>query len=100
MSAMPIHKYRPFPPIPLSDRTWPNRTIVRSPAWCSVDLRDGNQALIEPMVPERKRRLFDLLVRLGFKEIEVGFPAASQPDFDFIRRLVEQVGIGDHAGDL
>jgi 2-isopropylmalate synthase len=90
MSAMPIHKYRPFPPIPLSDRTWPNRTIVRSPAWCSVDLRDGNQALIEPMVPERKRRLFDLLVRLGFKEIEVGFPAASQTDFDFVRLLIEE----------
>ncbi len=90
MSLMPIHKYRPFPPVPLADRTWPNRTIVRAPAWCSVDLRDGNQALIEPMVPERKRRLFDLLVRLGFKEIEVGFPAASQTDFDFVRQLIEE----------
>jgi 2-isopropylmalate synthase len=90
MSAMPIHKYRPFPPIPLADRTWPGRAIERAPAWCSVDLRDGNQALIEPMGPERKRRLFDLLVRLGFKEIEVGFPAASQTDFDFVRLLIEE----------
>jgi 2-isopropylmalate synthase len=90
MPAMPIHKYRAFPPVPLADRTWPNRTIERAPAWCSVDLRDGNQALIEPMAAERKRRLFDLLVRLGFKEIEVGFPAASQTDFDFVRQLIEE----------
>ncbi len=90
MSVMPIHKYRPFAPIPLSGRTWPNRTIDRAPTWCSVDLRDGNQALIEPMGPERKRRLFDLLVRLGFKEIEIGFPAASQTDFDFVRRLIDE----------
>jgi 2-isopropylmalate synthase len=95
MPAMPIHKYRPFPPIPLADRTWPNQAIVRAPAWCSVDLRDGNQALIEPMGPERKRRLFDLLVRLGFKEIEVGFPAASQTDFDFVRLLIEERRIPD-----
>src|SRR6185295_2463566 len=76
--------------IPLPDRTWPSRVITRAPRWCSVDLRDGNQALIDPMDPERKRRMFDLLVQCGFKEIEVGFPAASQPDFDFIRQLIEE----------
>jgi 2-isopropylmalate synthase len=89
-SGMPIHKYVPFPPIALPDRTWPNRTITAAPQWCSVDLRDGNQALIDPMSPQRKRRMFDLLVRLGYKEIEIGFPAASQTDFDFIRTLVEE----------
>ncbi len=89
MPSMPIHKYRPFEPVPLADRRWPARTIDRAPVWCSVDLRDGNQALVEPMGVERKQRLFDLLVRLGFKEIEVGFPSASQPDFEFVRRLVE-----------
>ncbi len=87
---MPFHRYRPFPPIPLPDRTWPARVISRAPRWCSVDLRDGNQALIDPMDPERKRAMFDLLVRCGFKEIEVGFPSASQPDFDFVRQLVEE----------
>ena len=87
---MPIHKYVPFPPIGLHDRTWPERVITKAPQWCSVDLRDGNQALIDPMSPQRKRRMFDLLVRLGYKEIEVGFPAASQTDFDFIRSLVEE----------
>ncbi len=86
---MPIHKYRPFGQIDLPDRRWPSRTIDRAPLWCSVDLRDGNQALIEPMGPQRKRRMFELLVRLGFKEIEVGFPAASQPDFDFVRELID-----------
>jgi 2-isopropylmalate synthase len=95
MASMPFHKYRPFAPIPLPDRRWPNRVIDRAPRWCSVDLRDGNQALIEPMGPQRKRRMFDLLVRLGFKEIEVGFPAASQPDFDFVRHLVEDGLIPD-----
>ncbi len=80
MSSMPIHKYRPFPPINLPDRHWPSQVIDRAPIWCSVDLRDGNQALVEPMGPERKRRMFDLLVKLGFKEIEVGFPAASETD--------------------
>jgi 2-isopropylmalate synthase len=90
MASMPIDKYRPFPPIDLPDRRWPSRTIDRAPRWCSVDLRDGNQALIEPMGPQRKRRMFELLVRLGFKEIEVGFPSASIPDFDFVRQLVEQ----------
>ncbi|GAC1348879.1 MAG: 2-isopropylmalate synthase [Vulcanimicrobiaceae bacterium] len=89
MATMPVHKYRPFPPIELGDRRWPSRTIDRAPRWCSVDLRDGNQALVEPMGPQRKRRMFDLLVRLGFKEIEVGFPSASQPDFDFVRQLID-----------
>jgi 2-isopropylmalate synthase len=89
-SGMPINKYVAFPPIDLPDRTWQERTITAAPQWCSVDLRDGNQALIDPMSPARKRRMFDLLVRLGYKEIEIGFPAASQTDFDFIRSLVEE----------
>jgi 2-isopropylmalate synthase len=93
--GMPIHKYRPFPPIDLSDRQWPSRTLTQAPNWCSVDLRDGNQALIEPMGPERKRRMFDLLVRLGFKEIEVGFPAASQTELDFTRELIDEKRIPD-----
>jgi 2-isopropylmalate synthase len=87
---MPIHKYRPFPAINLPDRQWPTRTIDKAPVWCSVDLRDGNQALVEPMGPEKKRRMFDMLVKLGFKEIEVGFPAASETDFAFVRELVEE----------
>ena len=95
MTTMPIHKYRPFQPIDLPDRRWPARVIERAPIWCSVDLRDGNQALVEPMGPERKRRMFDLLVRMGFKEIEVGFPAASQTDFDFVRQLIEEKLIPD-----
>ena len=90
MPGMPIHKYRTFPPIDLPDRKWPMRVIDRAPLWCSVDLRDGNQALPEPMGPDRKRRMFELLVKLGFKEIEVGFPAASETDFTFIRQLIEQ----------
>jgi 2-isopropylmalate synthase len=90
MSKMPFHKYKPFAPIALADRTWPNRVIERAPLWCSVDLRDGNQALVEPMGPERKQRMFTELVRMGFKEIEVGFPSASQPDFDFVRQIIEQ----------
>ncbi|MEJ0068582.1 MAG: 2-isopropylmalate synthase [Pseudomonadota bacterium] len=94
-SAMPIHKYRPFPPIDLPDRTWPSRTLTKPPIWCSVDLRDGNQALVEPMGPDRKGRMFELLVRLGFKEIEVGFPAASQTDFDFVRALIDEKRIPD-----
>jgi len=94
-APMPFALYRPFAPIPLPDRTWPNRVITRAPRWCSVDLRDGNQALIDPMDPERKRRMFDLLVHCGFKEIEVGFPAASQPDFDFVRLLIEEDLIPD-----
>jgi len=94
-APMPFQHYRPFTPIPLPDRTWPSKVITRAPRWCSVDLRDGNQALIDPMDPARKRRMFDLLVRCGFKEIEVGFPAASQPDFDFVRQLVEEDLIPD-----
>src|SRR5438477_9261037 len=89
MTSMPIHKYRPFPTIDMPDRRWPTQVIDRAPLWCSVDLRDGNQALVEPMGPDRKRRMFELLVRLGFKEIEVGFPAASETDFGFIRELIE-----------
>ena len=76
MTIDPQAKYRPFEPITLTDRQWPGRTITKAPIWCSVDLRDGNQALIEPMGPERKRRLYDTLIKMGFKEIEVGFPAA------------------------
>ena len=94
-SGMPIHRYQPFEPIALPDRTWPSRRIEAAPLWCSVDLRDGNQALIDPMTPDRKRRMFDLLVRLGYKEIEVGFPSASQTDFDFVRQLVEDDLIPD-----
>ena len=82
-------KYRPFPALKLSDRTWPDNALTQAPTWCSVDLRDGNQALIEPMNVEQKFALFQLLVKLGFKEIEVGFPAASQTDFDFVRFLIE-----------
>jgi 2-isopropylmalate synthase len=86
----PTSKYRAFAPIALHDRTWPDRVITRAPQWCSVDLRDGNQALIEPMDAARKRRMFDMLVKTGFREIEVGFPAASQTDFDFVRELIER----------
>jgi 2-isopropylmalate synthase len=88
-SGMPVHKYRPYEPVDLPDRTWPSTRIERAPRWCAVDLRDGNQALIDPMDAERKLRMFQLLVRMGYKEIEVGFPAASQTDFDFVRQLVE-----------
>jgi 2-isopropylmalate synthase len=91
----PKNKYRPFAPIDLSARTWPDKVLTTPPLWCSVDLRDGNQALIEPMDRARKRRMFDLLVRTGFKEIEVGFPAASQTDFDFVRELIERNLIPD-----
>ncbi|MFN8760662.1 MAG: 2-isopropylmalate synthase [Tagaea sp.] len=90
---MNFRKYKAFAPIDLPNRQWPSRVIDKAPLWCSVDLRDGNQALVEPMGPERKRRMFDLLVRLGFKEIEVGFPAASQTDFDFVRSIVEEGAI-------
>ena len=88
--AMPHHRYRPFEPVALPDRTWPGAVITKAPMWCSVDLRDGNQALIEPMGPERKRRMFTTLVAMGFKEIEIGFPSASQTDFDFCRELIEK----------
>ena len=87
---MAFDKYRPFMPLELPDRTWPDKKLVRAPRWCSVDLRDGNQALIDPMDPERKRRMFETLVAMGFKEIEVGFPSASQPDYDFVRILIEE----------
>jgi 2-isopropylmalate synthase len=90
MLSKPSSKYRPFAPIGLSDRSWPNAVIAAPPTWCSVDLRDGNQALIEPMDPARKRRMFDMLIRIGFKEIEVGFPAASQTDFDFVREIINR----------
>jgi 2-isopropylmalate synthase len=86
---MPFNKYRPYDTVDLPDRTWPNVVLDRAPIWCSTDLRDGNQALVNPMDPARKRRLFALLLDLGFKEVEVGFPAASKPDFDFVRTLVE-----------
>src|SRR5438309_5891955 len=89
-SGMPVHRYSPFPQIDLPDRTWPTTVTTVAPRWCAVDLRDGNQALIDPMTPDRKRRMFELLVRMGYKEIEVGFPAASQTDFDFVRLLVEE----------
>jgi 2-isopropylmalate synthase len=95
MKRMPIRKYRPFPPVDLPDRRWPGNAITAAPAWCSVDLRDGNQALIDPMDVHRKRRLFEVLVRMGFKEIEVGFPSSSQPDFDFVRLLIEEGLIPD-----
>ncbi len=97
-SGMPIHKYQPYHEqlgVDLPDRTWPSKRITQAPRWCAVDLRDGNQALIDPMSPERKRIMFDLLVRMGFKEIEVGFPSASQTDFDFVRSLIEQDLIPD-----
>jgi 2-isopropylmalate synthase len=95
MLRNPSSKYRGFAPIDLADRRWPNTVITAPPTWCSVDLRDGNQALIEPMDALRKRRMFDMLVKIGFKEIEVGFPAASQTDFDFVRELIEQELIPD-----
>jgi len=92
---MPFQKYQRFVPVVLRDRTWPDRVIDQAPLWCSVDLRDGNQALIDPMDPQRKRRMFDALVKMGFKEIEVGFPSASQPDFEFVRQLIEDDLIPD-----
>jgi len=90
MQASPVTKYLPFPPVGLADRQWPNRTMQKAPIWCSVDLRDGNQALAQPMSVEEKLEYFDMLVRIGFKEIEVGFPSASQIEFDFCRRLIEE----------
>jgi 2-isopropylmalate synthase len=94
-AAMPFQKYRPFEPVELPDRTWPDRKLTKAPRWCAVDLRDGNQALIDPMDPVRKLRMFETLVAMGFKEIEVGFPSASQPDFDFVRQLIEDDLIPD-----
>ena len=95
MTQMPIQKYRAYAPIVLPDRQWPSRIIEKAPIWCSVDLRDGNQALIEPMGVERKNRMFKLLVGMGFKEIEVAFPSASQTDFDFVRSIIESGAIPD-----
>ena len=98
-SPMPTSRYAPFNPFPnnggLTDRTWPSKTITKAPKWCSVDLRDGNQALIDPMDANRKLAMFKLLVKMGYKEIEVGFPAASQTDFDFIRKIIEEKLIPD-----
>ncbi len=91
-SKMPVHKYQPFHEqivVELPDRTWPTKRITQAPRWCAVDLRDGNQALIDPMSPERKLKMFQLLVKMGYKEIEVGFPSASQTDFDFVRELID-----------
>ncbi|HYO02701.1 MAG TPA: 2-isopropylmalate synthase [Mycobacterium sp.] len=98
-TSMPVNRYRTFAdevePVTLADRTWPDKVVETAPMWCAVDLRDGNQALIDPMSPERKRRMFDLLVRMGYKEIEVGFPSASQTDFDFVREIITQGAIPD-----
>jgi 2-isopropylmalate synthase len=88
--TMPYWKYRPYPTVDLPDRTWPNQVVDRAPIWCSTDLRDGNQALVKPMDSARKQRMFDLLVQLGVKQIEVGFPSASQTDFEFVRRLIDE----------
>ncbi|MGO1325289.1 MAG: 2-isopropylmalate synthase, partial [Brevibacterium aurantiacum] len=97
-TPMPFSKYKSFQDriaLDMRDRTWPDQLIRKAPRWLSTDLRDGNQALIDPMTPDRKRKMFDLLVKLGFKEIEVGFPAASQVDFDFVREIIEQDAIPD-----
>ncbi|NLT56728.1 MAG: 2-isopropylmalate synthase, partial [Actinomycetales bacterium] len=97
-SGMSVGKYRPFQEqftVQLPDRTWPDARISKAPRWCAVDLRDGNQALIDPMSTERKRRMFELLVGMGYKEIEVGFPSASQTDYDFVRMLIEEDLIPD-----
>ena len=90
-----IEKYRRVPVVKFPERTWPDKEIMKAPIWCSVDLRDGNQALIEPMVVEEKIEMFNLLIKLGFKEIEIGFPAASQIEFDFLRQLVDRKLIPD-----
>jgi len=92
---MPYRRYRPYDTVDLPDRTWPDVVLTAAPIWCSTDLRDGNQALVNPMDTARKRRFFDLLVRLGFKEIEIGFPSASRTDFDFARTLIEESLIPD-----
>ncbi|QDO89704.1 2-isopropylmalate synthase [Ornithinimicrobium ciconiae] len=94
-SGMPFSRYPAYPAVDLPDRTWPSKTITSAPRWCAVDLRDGNQALIDPMTPDRKKRMFELLVQMGYKEIEVGFPAASQTDYDFVRMLIEEDLIPD-----
>src|SRR5688572_7331744 len=95
MQKAPVSRYRPFPPVNLPNRQWPNRTLTQAPIWCSVDLRDGNQALAQPMSVEEKLEYFEMLVRIGFKEIEIGFPSASQIEFDFCRRLIDENRIPD-----
>ncbi|NUS07950.1 MAG: 2-isopropylmalate synthase, partial [Nonomuraea sp.] len=94
-SPMPTHRYQPYQPVRLTDRTWPDQVITKAPRWCAVDLRDGNQALIDPMDSHRKLQMFELLVRMGYKEIEVGFPAASQTDFDFVRQIIDEGRVPD-----
>uniref|UniRef100_UPI0035142049 2-isopropylmalate synthase n=1 Tax=Streptomyces calvus TaxID=67282 RepID=UPI0035142049 len=94
-SGMPVHRYRPYEALDLTDRTWPSKRLTAAPRWLSTDLRDGNQALIDPMPPDRKRTMFDLLVRMGYKEIEIGFPASGRTDFDFVRSLIEEDAIPD-----
>ncbi|MEV4257574.1 2-isopropylmalate synthase [Spirillospora sp. NPDC049652] len=94
-SGMPFQRYRPFEPVRLADRTWPDQVVTEAPRWCAVDLRDGNQALIDPMDAHRKLQMFELLVRMGYKEIEVGFPAASQTDYDFVRQIIDEDRIPD-----
>ena len=94
-SGMPFQRYAAFPAVDVPNRTWPDQKIIQAPRWCAVDLRDGNQALIDPMTPARKKKMFQLLVDMGYKEIEVGFPSASQTDFDFCRELIE----GGHIPD-
>ena len=94
-SSMPVHRYSSFIPVDLTDRTWPNKKMAKAPKWCSVDLRDGNQALIDPMDTPRKLAMFKLLVAMGYKEIEVGFPSASQTDFDFVRKIIDEKLIPD-----
>ena len=94
-SSMPVHRYSSFIPVDLTDRTWPNKKMAKAPKWCSVDLRDGNQALIDPMDTPRKLAMFKLLVAMGYKEIEVGFPSASQTDFDFVRKIIDENLIPD-----
>ena len=90
MNNFDHNKYQPSPTVPMKNRRWPDRVITRAPHWCSVDLRDGNQALLEPMTVRQKSRLYDQLLKIGFKEIEVGFPAASSHDYDFVRQLIEE----------
>ena len=98
-SQMATNRYLPYDQevqdFQLKDRTWPDKRITKAPVWCAVDLRDGNQALIDPMSPERKRRMFELLVQMGYKEIEVGFPSASQTDYNFVREIIEKNMIPD-----
>ncbi|SHI65807.1 2-isopropylmalate synthase [Tessaracoccus bendigoensis DSM 12906] len=94
-TPMPVHRYTPFIPVDVPDRTWPTKRIEKAPRWLSTDLRDGNQALIDPMTPARKMRMFELLISMGYKEIEVGFPSASQTDFDFVRQLIERGKVPD-----